>query len=201
MKGRRTEMMLCLGLSLIMATTGLRVDRVWTRRGAMIAGGGLLTAPRAAPALFESPAQLAVISLATAQQKLRGLIDEVAEVKRRRIKMAPDLGDDAYVFRFARSVLDPAGNSMTQAAAAIASGQAADDLVNEYKAQIEALDRACRSNEAGDELEALTSAEKALASFLDLAAKAKYDVKPKDDINSYEGAVPVLYNKFLFRSG
>ena len=137
----------------------------------------------------------------SAQQKLRGLIDEVAEVKRRRIKMAPDLGDDAYVFRFARSVLDPAGNSMTQAAAAIASGQAADDLVNEYKAQVEALDRACRSNEAGDELEALTSAEKALASFLDLAAKAKYDVKPKDDINSYEGAVPVLYNKFLFRSG
>ena len=65
MKGRRIQVMLCLGLSLIMTATGLRVDRVWTRRGAMIAGGGLLTAPRAAPALFESPAQLAVISLAT----------------------------------------------------------------------------------------------------------------------------------------
>jgi len=40
-----------------------------------------------------------------------------------------------------------------------------------------------------------------LSAFLELAAKAKYDVRPRDDINGYQGSVPVLYNKFLFRSG
>ena len=43
------------------------------------------------------------------------------------------------------------------------------------------------------------AAEKALTSLVDLAAGAKFDVRPKEDINAYEGGVPVLYNKFLFR--
>ena len=47
----------------------------------------------------------------------------------------------------------------------------------------------------------MTAAEKALAEFLELAAQKKYNVKPKEDINGYEGASGLLYNKFIFRSG
>ena len=151
-------------------------------------------------ALFESPQQLALLQLATAQPKLRGLISEVAEVKRRRIKMATDTEDDAYVFRFARSVLDPQIKSMQQATAVLPSDDATR-LLAEYQAQLAALDAGCRAYAAADELDALVGAEKALSEFLELAAKAKYNVKPREDINGYEGSTGLLYNKFLFRSG
>ena len=170
-----------------------------SRRAALIGLSGLLPAAPAR-AIFESPLQLALLQIATAQPKLRGLISEVAEVKRKRIKMAADAEDDAYVFRFARSVLDPQVKSMQNAASALPAGVVAG-LVSDYQQQLAALDAGCRANDAGNELDALVAAEKALSEFLDLAAKAKYDVRPCEDINGYEGSTGILYNKFLFRSG
>ena len=114
--------------------------------------------------------------------------------------MAADLEDDAYVFRFARSVLDPQVKSM-QAAAAVLPANTATRLVTEYEASLEALNAGCRAYAAGEELVALENAEKALSEYLELAAQAKYDVRPREDINGYEGSSGILYNKFLFRSG
>ena len=150
-----------------------------------------------ARALFESPEQLALIGLATAKPKLSSLVNEVAEVKRKRIKMAPDFEDDAYVFRFARSVLDPAIKEMTLAAPVIKQARA-QELSAEFKASISDLDAACRLRSADDEVQALMVADKALQEFLELANAQKFDVKARDDINAYNGASGILYNKFLF---
>jgi hypothetical protein len=138
------------------------------------------------------------ISLATAQPKLRGITAEVAEVKRKRVKMTPDFEDDAYVFRFARSVLDPTSAGMATAAPALKSEQALT-LAADFKAQVTALNAACRAKDAAAELDALTAADAALGEYLQVAAARKYDVKPRDDINGYEGATGILYNSFLFR--
>ena len=73
-------------------------NRHISRRTALTGSAvGLLAMPTAVLALFESPEALAMQSMATAQPKLRGLITEVSEVKRRRVKMAVDMEDDAYV--------------------------------------------------------------------------------------------------------
>ena len=191
-------------LQLLALAHSLRVDPSLSRRAA-IAGGAsaaaALTRPAApALALFESEQQQALIKLATAQPKLRGLVSEVAEVKRKRAKMAVDPEDDAYVFRFARSVLDPCAKEMVRAAPALPAATA-QELTDEFNAQLAALNTACRGRAAAEELEALTSAEKALSDFLELASKAKYDVRPREDINGYEGSSGVLYNKLIFRSG
>jgi len=121
-------------------------------------------------------------------------------VKRRRNKMAIDVEDDAYVLRFARSVLDPQVEAMRQAASALPS-DAADRLTAAYQEQLTALIVGCRANAADSELDALVGAEKALSEFLEIAGKAKYDVRPREDINNYEGSASFLYNKWLFRSG
>ena len=111
-----------------------------------------------------------------------------------------DEGDDAYVFRFAKSVLEPAVQDMNVASSALSQQQAAD-LTAEYQTQLSALYNGCRQQSAAVELDALTAAEKSVSEFLELASKAKYDVRPREDINSYEGSAGLLYNKFIFRSG
>ena len=150
-----------------------------------------------AHALFESPEQTALLSLATAKQKLNGLVAEVAEVKRKRNRMAGDDEDDAYVFRFMRSVLDPATKEMDKAAPIIKSGRALE-LTASFQASVADLQAACRKKDAGDELQALQAADQALSEFLELAAAQKYDVKSRDDINGYDGMTGLLYNKFIF---
>lgn len=74
----------------------------------------------ASSALFESPTQLAVSAVAIAHTKLLRMVAEVTEVSRKRTKMAPDAEDDAYLFRFARAVLDPASASISEAAPSLA---------------------------------------------------------------------------------
>ena len=189
-------------LLLVSASTPLRSlpKSLPSRRGALLGLSGLVAAPAASFALFESPQQQALLGMATAQPKIRGLITEVTDVKRRRVKMAVDTEDDAYVFRFARSVMDPQVASMQKASSAI-PGDAAERIKAEYQKAIAALDAGCRANEAESELDALVGADKALTEFLELAKQAKYDVRPREDINGYEGSTPILYNKFLFRSG
>ena len=152
-----------------------------------------------AHAFFESPAQLAVTSVADTQPKLRDLAREVAEVKRKRAKMTVDKEDDAYVIRFARSILDPAAASMVEAAPALPASAAA--LPTEFKEQLGALYTACRAYEAGDELDALEKADRALTQFLEIAASAKFDVQPKGQVNGWSGGTGILYNPFLFRAG
>ena len=159
---------------------------------------GLVAQP--AHAIFESKTQVALQGLSTAQPKLKSLITEVSEVKRRRIKMAPDAEDDAYVFRFARAVLDPASKELAVAAPGVAAADASA-IVDEFNAQLKALDAACRAQNAADEVDALVAADKVLSEFLDVAKSKKFDTKGRDDINGYEGASGILYNKFLFRSG
>lgn len=176
-----------------------------SRRAALFAAAAaaatLPSGAQPAHALFESKEQQALVSLATAEPKLRSLITEVAEVKRRRIKMATDKEDDAYVFRFARAVLDPAAAAMVTAAPAIKDADMRTTLPAQFKESVASLDAACRAYSAADQLDALVAAEKALADFLAQAKAQKYDVRPRDDINGYEGATGVLYNKFIFRSG
>ena len=150
-----------------------------------------------AHALFESPEQSALLSLATAKQKLKGLVGEVSEVKRKRSRMAADDEDDAYVFRFMRSVLDPAANQMDKAAPIIKSARA-QELAAGFHTSVADLQAACRKKDAGDELQALQAADQMLSEFLDLAAAQKLDVKSRDDINGYDGMTGVLYNKFIF---
>ena len=49
---------------------------------------------------------------------------------------------------------------------------------------------------------ALEAADRILSELLTLAKSQKFDTAPRgDDINTYEGATGILYNKFLFRSG
>ena len=166
-----------------------------------VGAASLAASPLPSHALFESKEQLALTSLATVQPKLKGLINEVAEVKRKRVKMAADFEDDAYVIRFSRSVLDPATKQIADAAAGVKAERAAA-LPGEFSASIDALYTACRAHSAADELDALQAAENALSELLELAKSQKYNVAPSgDDINNYEGATGVLYNKFLFRSG
>jgi len=185
------------------ATCGRLALPFASRRSALCsaATATLLSGAQPARALFESKEQLALVSLATAEPKLRSLIAEVTEVKRRRIKMATDKEDDAYVFRFARAVLDPAAAAMVTAAPALKDEDTRTTLPAQFKESVASLDAACRAYSAADELDALVAAEKALAEFLAQAKAQKYDVRPRDDINGYEGATGVLYNKFLFRSG
>lgn len=167
------------------------------------AGAASLAATPLQPsfAFFESKEQVALTQLATVQPKLKGLIAEVAEVKRKRVRMATDTEDDAYVFRFARSVLDPVADQMTQAAPAVKAGRAAE-LPGEFSASLDRLYTGCRAKDAAAELDALEAAQNTVSEMLELAKSQKLNVAPKgDDINGYEGATPVLYNKFLFRSG
>ena len=126
-----------------------------------------------------------------APPQLRGLIAEVTEVKRKRVKMAADAEDDAYVLRFSRAILDPAAQQMVEAAPGIKSERAAA-LPGEFATSVSALDAACRAKSAADELTALVSADAALNELLELARKQKFDVAPRDDINSYEGATGVV---------
>ncbi|KAL1529429.1 hypothetical protein AB1Y20_000377 [Prymnesium parvum] len=163
-----------------------------------------------AVAFFESKEQLAVTSVANVQPKVSSLVGEVAEVARKRKKMSADAEDDAYVFRFARSVLDPAVSKMQEAAPALAkvlesssseSSERMAGLPNELQLQIAALNDACRKRSADDQLEALTGISTSIQDFLVLASKAKINVLSTDDINGYSGSAPVLYNKFLFRAG
>ena len=150
-----------------------------------------------AHALFESPEQNALLSLATTKQKLKGLVAEVAEVKRKRQRMVGDEEDDAYVFRFMRSVLDPAAKEMEKAAPIMKSART-QELTADFAASVANLQSACRKKDAGDELQALQAADQALSEFLELAAAQKYDVKSRDDINGYDGMTGLLYNKFIF---
>merc|ERR1712050_354541 len=120
------------------------------------------------------------------------------------------MGDDAYVFRFARAVIDPASTKISEAAPGLAkalgkfdpsTSERMDALPRELQTQLAALDAACRAKSADDELETMKAIDSAIRDFLALASKAKQDVTTKDDINGYTGTVPVLYNKFLFRAG
>ena len=80
--------------------------------GLLAASGSALLLPDRASALFESPAQASLSTIATTQGKVKGLIKEVSEIARRRTKMAADNEDDAYVLRFARTVrMQPAACS------------------------------------------------------------------------------------------
>lgn len=136
------------------------------------------------------------------------MVAEIAEVARKRKKMNTDIEDDAYVFRFARSVIDPASAKVREAAPALAKALSASDareqmvdLPEKLTQQVAALDAACRAYSADDELEVIKAIDTSIRDFLALASKAKQDVTSKDDINGYTGGVPVLYNKFLFRAG
>jgi hypothetical protein len=170
-------------------------------RRAILLGGLVAAAPvKRASALFENAAQLSCIKLATAQPKLRDIIAEVTETKRRRIKGTADPDDDAYVFRFARAVLDPVGGQMLEASPAVGA-ERAQELSDAFKAALGDLDAGCRAKSAADELDALTGMGKTLDEFLAIAEQKKFDVRPRDDINAYDGASSILYNKFLFRSG
>jgi len=166
-------------------------------------------APRPASAgFFESQEQEQVRAVATAQPKITSMVSEVAEVARKRKKMAKDPEDDAYTFRFARAVIDPASTKVREAAPALAKalgGTEASDrmsgLPDELQKQVAALDAACRANNADSQLETMKAIDTSIQDFLSLASEAKQDVTSKDDINGYTGGVPVLYNKFLFRAG
>ena len=91
--------------------------------GLLLSAGafGMLGSASPAVAFFESREQVAVSAVATAQPKISSMVAEVAEVARKRKKMASDLEDDAYVFRFARAVLDPASAKLQEAAPALAA--------------------------------------------------------------------------------
>ena len=78
----------------LVPTSSRTMPQQFTRRALLGAAAAVPALP--AMAIFESQEQLALINLATAQPKLTSLVKEVAEVKRRRIKMAPDYEDDAY---------------------------------------------------------------------------------------------------------
>ena len=151
-----------------MATAALLPDAPGVSRRAVLAGvAGMTIATPALPALalFESQEQQALVRLATAQPKLKGVITEVAEVKRRRLKNAVDPEDDAYIVRFARSVLDPASKEMLQALP-ILSAPRAKELPSEFSNSVTELITACRAKTADGELEALVNADKALSEFL-----------------------------------
>jgi len=177
-----------------------RSPRQTSRRTALGLAGVAAATALPAHALFESPEQLALISLATAKPKLSSLVKEVDEVARKRAKMALDPDDDAYVFRFARAILDPAVKEMAIAAPKIKQARA-QELPGLFQASLTDLDDACRATSAGDELQALRAAESALGEFLELANKERFDVMPRDDINAFQGGKNILYNKFLFRAG
>ncbi|KAL3910155.1 MAG: hypothetical protein SGPRY_009161 [Prymnesium sp.] len=158
-----------------------------------------------ASAFFESREQLAVSSVATAQPKVASMLAEVAEVARKRRKMSSDDEDDAYVYRFARGVIDPALEKVQEAAPLIAKALSASSsdaseqmagLPGELKKQLSELDVACRMKDSDAQVDSLKAID-----FLALASKAKQDVTSKDDINGYTGSAPILYNKFLFRAG
>lgn len=188
----------------------LPADSLNVARRAAVAGGtaaavaSVLAPVRSASALFESEPQLAVIAIATVQPKLRGLVTDTAEMKRKRVKMAAESSDDAYVFRFARSVLDPVTSSMATAAPALQDPARAAALSDEFSSALAALYAGCRAVDASAENAAAVRAEAAVSEFLQMAEstkKGRFDVAPRDDINGFEGATGILYNKFLFRSG
>ena len=58
--------------------------------GQRLLAGSVLLAPGCAQALFESLAQSSMSTLANAQPKVKGIINEVTEFDRRRVRMAPD---------------------------------------------------------------------------------------------------------------
>ena len=89
---------------------------------------------------------------------------------------------------------------MFTAASAIKQARA-QELPTAFKESVLALNTACRAKAADDELAALKAADAALKEFLELANGQKFDVRPRDDINAFDGASGILYNKFLFRSG
>ena len=191
----------CLVALLAVGSTAARVPRRAVLHSAFSAAAISVAPPAPVLAFFESKEQQALTSIATAQPKLKGLINEVAEVKRKRVRMAADNEDDAYVFRFARSVLDPITQQMKDAAPGVKAERAAA-LPGEFADSIAALNTACRAKSAADELDALTAANNAVTELLELAKSQKFDTKAGgDDINGYDGMSGVLYNKFIFRSG
>ena len=150
-------------------------------------------------------------------------------MRRKRVKMAPDPSDDAYVFRFARAVreprcpdapvrriptsryrrrvrrslqvLDPTAQNLATAAPSLkADPQAAVRLAQKFKAATAAVDDACRAKAAEDEYNALAAAEAALNAFIELAEAEKYDVRPRDDINAWEASKWLEYPGFLFKA-
>ena len=86
------------------AEAALSSRRAVLAHGLLAVSGSALVMPDRASALFESPAQVSLSTIATTQSKVKGLVKEVSEIARRRTKMAADNEDDAYVLRFARSV-------------------------------------------------------------------------------------------------
>lgn len=150
--------------------------------GLLLRAGALQTLATAGPAVafFESPTQLAVSAVATAQPKLSTVVAEVAEVSRKRKKMVADAEDDAYLIRFSRSVLDPASASMAEAAPSLAKSLPAEDggdlvrsLPSDFQEHLSALYTACRAKSADDQLVELRAMEESIKTFLTLAAKAK----------------------------
>lgn len=190
--------------AVLLAAVATSAATVQPRRAVLrsaIAAAAVTALPPPSFAFFESKEQQALTSLATAQPKLKGLIKEVNEVKRKRVRMSADSEDDAYVFRFARSVLDPVTREMAVAAPGIATERAAA-LPAEFAKSIEALNTACRAKSAEGEVDALVAADNALTELLDLAKGQKFDTKPgNDDINGYDSLTGVIYNPFLFRAG
>jgi len=151
-----------------------------------------------ASALFESKAELGMQAVASSLPRVETLISEVTQVKRLRTKFALDPEDDAYVLRFARSVLLPLKDSLRDAAPAL--GADADALAETFATQLQALDTACVQRSAAEQIDQLQNIEQTISAFLALG-KSKFNVSPRDDINTYSGAKGILYNKFLFRAG
>jgi hypothetical protein len=179
----------------------VRPSGVIPRRCAIGLLGAAATHPRAASAFFESAAQRAVIAAATAQPKLRSLLDTVEETGRRRVKMAVDPDDDAAVFRFGRAVLDPVTKDLAEAASSLRDPSQGREHAAAFEAAVADLYAACRARDAAAELQAATAAERALTRFLTLAGNEQFDVAPRRDINAYEGATWLTYPGFLFKAG
>ena len=207
------------------AEAALSSRRAVLAHGLLAASGSALVLPDRASALFESPAQASLSTIATTQSKVKGLIKEVSEIARRRTKMAADNEDDAYVLRFARSVcmhapcrmlpllpltrvlrpsrcqvLQPVPAAMSTASSALKSERAAV-LTSDVESSLAKLDQACRDKAADRELGELQALDASMGEFLALAEKLKYDVTAREDINAYAPAAGVLYNKWLFRAG
>lgn len=194
-----------LAAFVVVATSLLPQGSPQLSRRAVLSGA--LSAAAVSPALqasafFESSEQKALTRMSTAQTKLADVVSEVANTKRKRVKMATDPDDDAFVFRFARAVLDPVRTDLAEAAPAI-SQERSEQLLGEFKQQLAALDAAVRKKDAAAELDALEGAQRTIVEALKSSqgGKKKYDLKSVDDINAYEGATSVLYPGLLFQPG
>ena len=173
-------------------------------RSALAAAGGGAAAAAAtgggagsALAFFESPLQLATQSLATGLPKLQGVIRELTELKRLRKKAPIDPEDDAYLFRFSRSVMQPLEMPMAKAVAQL--GDEASALSDSFKVARLAVEAACLERSTEKELDALLEAEAALTGVLAAAKAAKLDTTARDDINAFAGTTGFVYNGLFFK--